>query len=116
MNKSLLIKDAHKLAKTFTGNYSACLALALKILWTRMKASAKTKMVYVMKWIALKNKMVSYHDNINTIDYDKKSYFDIMWEIVKETEKAFQVRKSQNEKLFWVPKSQCQLESAIKSA
>lgn len=39
-----------------------------------------------------------------------------MWEIVKETEKAFQIRKSQNEKLFLGPKSQCQLESAIKSA
>ena len=42
INKSNLFKQAHKLAKTYTGNYKACFALALKTLFKQAHAIVKT--------------------------------------------------------------------------
>lgn len=35
MNKSEIFKEAHKLAKTFVGNYRACFSLALRLIRTK---------------------------------------------------------------------------------
>ena len=43
-NKKEIMKMAHKLAKTFTGNYQARLALALKITWALVKRATRNTM------------------------------------------------------------------------
>jgi len=42
--KKTIMKQAHKLAKTFTGNYQARLALALKITWALVKRATRNTM------------------------------------------------------------------------
>lgn len=37
MSKANIMREAHRLAKTFTGNYRACFALALKTLYKALK-------------------------------------------------------------------------------
>ena len=39
MNKAMIFKAAHKLAKTFEGNYSACFSLALKEFYYDIQSS-----------------------------------------------------------------------------
>lgn len=108
MNKSQLMKKAHELAKTFEGDYSIRLSIALKMLWNRMKATAKNQ-VLVRDWIAFKNKMVSRHDNVNIKTINSNKFIDVKWDVEKSTEKAVFVSNPDrnNGKSFWVPKSQC---------
>lgn len=54
MTKSMIFKAAHKLAKTFTGDYSARLSMALKLVWSEIK-NPKVEVVAMTKTQA-KNK------------------------------------------------------------
>lgn len=38
--KSQIMKEAHQIAKTFEGNYSACFSEALKLAWAKAKDSS----------------------------------------------------------------------------
>ena len=44
MSKSEIFKTAHKLAKTFEGNYSACLSMALKEVYAKIKSLKETSL------------------------------------------------------------------------
>ena len=41
---SQILKEAHKLAKTFTGNYQACLSEAMRIVWFDAKKLTKLEL------------------------------------------------------------------------
>ena len=41
MNKAIIMKAAHRVAKTFVGDYSACFALALKTIYAQIKSGHK---------------------------------------------------------------------------
>lgn len=56
--KSLIFKQAHKLAKRFKGDYKACFALALKIIYRAMKQYCKIGIF-----------------NTDTLEYKKSDFF-----------------------------------------
>lgn len=112
MTKSEIFKAAHKLAKTFEGDYQACFSLALKTVYANMESA---KEVFVAEWIALKNgltdrfamKMLgSKAKVINGKKFDTTRY-----EVKSETEKAYLLDtfKYGYSKDIWVPKSQCEV-------
>lgn len=43
MNKSQIFRNAHRLAKSYVGNYSACFALALTEVYASMKEAKQTE-------------------------------------------------------------------------
>lgn len=112
MTKAEMMKKAHELAKGFEGDYSACLSLALKIVWKEIKeAPAKTKVVYVKEWIALKNGLTDRAciKMLGRIIINDEKYDSNRHEVKRETEKAYllDTYKYGYSKDIWVPKSQC---------
>jgi hypothetical protein len=81
MKMKISLKAAHQLAKTFEGDYRACLALAMIQLWAEAKAPKAIK------------KSITIYANIQA---------------VAETEKAVQawVASGYGESKQWFPKSQ----------
>lgn len=49
INKSILFKKAHQLAKKYEGNYKACFALALKVLYKQIKNAVKPSLCNLKK-------------------------------------------------------------------
>lgn len=105
MTKTEIMKKAHALAKRFEGHYAARIALALKIIWRRLKS--KESLVYVKEWIVKKNKMLQQATMTTTIA--GAAYADALWSIVRQTDKAYRVKQfeAQTNQEFWIPKSQC---------
>ncbi|MBC2303357.1 hypothetical protein [Listeria booriae] len=95
MTKQEIFKAAHKLAKTFEGNYSACFALALRTVYAEAKTSRK-EIVALKSWFVKKHEM-SYA--LSVADFD----------ILKETEKAYYLNVTSDFGTFamWAPKSVC---------
>jgi hypothetical protein len=83
MSKSNLMRRAHQIAKTFTGNYIARLSLALKMVWAELKgenemiekfkAARKSEQMEILEE-AMKEKGLDYED-LNT-DYREIKQFE----------------------------------------
>lgn len=108
MTKSEIFKTAHKLARTFEGDYQARFALALKEVYASLKTA---KVVYVKEWIALKNGLTDRQcirllgsKIINGEKFDKTRHT-----VKMETKKAYLLNTKEfgYSKDIWVPKSQC---------
>lgn len=94
MTKQQIMKQAHKLAATFEGDYSACLALALRIVWAQAKAPRYTA---VKSWFITKN-----------FDQNERYIYEVeAFEVVRETEKALLLKWVSDFGVMskWVPKS-----------
>lgn len=114
MTKAEMMKKAHELAKGFEGDYSACLALALKIVWKEVKeAPTKMKEVYVKEWIALKNGLTDRAciKMLGRTVINGEKYDTVRHQVKRETEKAYLLNTYTYgySKDIWVPKSQCAL-------
>lgn len=105
MTKQTIMKKAHALAKRFEGHYAARIALALKIIWRRIKS--KDSLVYVKDWIVKKNKMLQ--QAVMTTTIAGTTYADELWSVIRQTDKAYRVKQfeANNSQEFWIPKSQC---------
>lgn len=96
MTKRQLMKEAHRLAATFDGDYSACLALALRIVWQQAK-TPQTHYTAIKSWFINKN-----------FDQNERYIYDIEpFQIKRETEKALQLKWISEFGVMtkWVPKS-----------
>ena len=113
MTKSELFKKAHEMTRTtiakLGGNYLVTFAQALKELY---KNAVKTVRFQIKTWFINKNA-----DKLTTAHCHVSPYFG-KEDIVKETEKAYQVNlelvtnstgaDTAYTKLVWVPKSVCE--------
>lgn len=94
MTKQQIFVAAHKLAKTFEGNYSACFSLALKTIYKEMNMTKEV--------IALKQWFINKHEDKFILEVST-------FEIKKETEKAYQLTANSKYGVItlWAPKSVC---------
>lgn len=113
MDKSELFRTAHKTAKAviakFGGNYRVTFGCALSNLWKELSEEAKTVRFQIKAWFLNKNA-----DTLTTAHCHVSPYFG-KDNIIKETEKAYQVNlelvtnstgaDTAYTKLVWVPKS-----------
>lgn len=64
MTKSNLFKAAHKLAKTFEGNYSVRLSMALKLVWLEVKNPTKKENVMEITHAVLGKLEISFENGL----------------------------------------------------
>ncbi|WP_239256708.1 hypothetical protein [Listeria ilorinensis] len=95
MTKKEIFVAAHKLAKTFEGNYGACFALALRTVYAELKNSE-------IEVVALKKWFVNKQANSYVLDV-------ATFKVLKQTEKAYQLKVISKFGSFemWAPKSVC---------
>ncbi|WP_239255453.1 hypothetical protein [Listeria ilorinensis] len=93
MTKKEIFTAAHKLAKEFEGNYSACFALALRTVYAEMKNSE-------IEVVALKKWFVNKQDNAYLLSVAS-------FKVLKQTEKAYYLKVISKYGSFnlWAPKS-----------
>lgn len=113
MDKAELFRRAHKTTKAviakFGGNYHVTFGCALSNLWNEISEEAKTVRFQINTWFLNKNA-----DKLTTAHCHVSRYFG-KEDIIKETEKAYQVNlelvtnntgaDTAYTKLVWVPKS-----------
>lgn len=118
MTKQEIMVAAHKMAKTFEGDYSACLSMALTIVWSQAKETPEPAMkeVYVKEWIALKNGLTDRYciKQLGRTIIDGEKYDTVPHQVKRETEKAYLLNTYTYgySKDIWVPKSQCAVVAA----
>jgi len=103
MTKSQIFTAAHKMAKTFEGNYSACLSLALTQIYSDMKK--KTTLVKALR-IEYKNKKAQSTAKINGFKYNSntKNWEHLVGVEMDDTFSIFEYRveeKKQTKKLTY---------------
>lgn len=113
MDKAELFRRAHKMTNAaiakFGGNYRVTFGCALSNLWKEVSEEAKTVGYQIKAWFLNKNA-----DKFTTAHCHVSRYFS-KEDIIKETEKAYQVNlelvtnstgaDTTYTKLVWVPKS-----------
>ena len=94
MTRSEIFKKAHKLAKSFTGNYVARFALALRTIYKELKTTIKTQLQAFME--------------------SNKGLFGNGFAVIRNTDKALLVKDwcgiTGFTKEIWIPKSQIKFE------
>lgn len=103
MTKSQIFKTAHQLAKTFTGNYSACLSLALSEVYESLNSTETIETYETVKPLTEENKIQKFTNRhgrlmievkINNKNYALEVYEE---DTKEEQEEEFFFEYSENE-------------------
>lgn len=115
MNKSMMMKRAHAIAKTLEGNYSVRLSIALKAIWAEVKSPEMIALVGSEKQVAwateIRNNNIAVlkrelEDMKELVAYQTETFGSPAArcpEIVKELEKALSIiGKNKPEAKWWI--------------